>query len=193
MAPSRILAAFALTTALTLPTATQAHHLPETTAWKTQQSLPVADAAWPQSPCAGKLNLLNTPDATAKLTAHGGYYFGNCDIAVRETLEPAAYCSALVHEAGHAAGMNHSDNPASIMNADHLALYPACDKFPEQPTHFLAYIRENTQRWTRHTWRCRGGTTRQRCVGKPRNGARMTAEALFAKERIGVALELWYR
>lgn len=143
-----------------------AHHLPVSVEWKAQRSVPIADAAWPQSPCAGRLQVRSGPEVDAGLDAAGldGRQFpGTCVVEVRSTLRPVTFCTVTAHEAGHAAGMGHSQDPDDLMFAL-SADYGPCESLG-QPVHLRALAREQTARWTSHRWRCRGTSRLQRCVG----------------------------
>lgn len=147
-----------------------AHHLPVSVDWKSQHALPIAEAAWPSSPCAGRLEVRSDATTDASLIAaglDGRQPPGGCVLEVRSSLPPVRFCSVVVHEAGHAAGMGHSENPDDVM-AVPTADYAPCEALAP-PTHLRALAREETARWRSHRWRCRGTTRVQKCVGYPRH------------------------
>lgn len=145
-----------------------AHHLPISTAWKVQQSLPIADAAWPDSPCTGRLQVRTNSTIDAELQAMDaqGRYSGDCVLDVRSDLEPSTFCITLVHEAGHAAGLGHSDTMAPSGQT-----YAPCDPL-FQPLHLAAMAREAAAQRPGHAWTCRGDHQRQTCTGRPTPRAR---------------------
>jgi hypothetical protein len=72
--------------------------------WRVDRSLAIAEAVW--KPACGKLSLA----------------YGNCTIWIdaSKSFEFEALCSAVLHEAGHVTGAEHSSNPGSVMYAEPL-------------------------------------------------------------------------
>lgn len=120
-----------------------------------EQDLALASQAWPDSPCAGHVQIvwwtdqqadhptpqdLRRPDLTrvdesfdeyalgVKLLDDGSTFRSSCDLAVRRSLmvsDPAKLCDVIVHGAGHLAGLRHTHN-GSIMDAEEGGIFPAC-------------------------------------------------------------------
>lgn len=99
------------------------------------RALPVARAAWPDSPCTGREYVaFKAPD----LVEDGQLsYFGDtgdayalpqgCRVYISTSvLSGYQLCALLVHEFGHLAGQGHSSDPESIMNHDVPGDYAPC-------------------------------------------------------------------
>lgn len=99
--------------------------------------LSVAQTAWPNSPCTNRITiypLITTiPNRVAEASgikedAQGNYHLYSCDIAVDMNYwNQASYherCQILVHEAGHLAGLKHSQT--GVMVEDHSVPFPGC-------------------------------------------------------------------
>lgn len=88
-----------------------------------RQALATAQRVW--HPACGVLSLrFATPPAQVPESGlwTGWAYNGDCVINIRASTRWAGYpdfCSTVLHEAGHAAGLGHSANPRSIMYPDH--------------------------------------------------------------------------
>lgn len=101
-------------------------------AYITQHAVNVASAAWPDSACAGRLDVRE-----ADLSSRGDARLGEAVIGdtkrCRITLDGRSFraldqsygCAIIVHEAGHLAGRGHS--PSGIMAAI-VEPWPPCDK-----------------------------------------------------------------
>lgn len=166
------------------------HHLPVSAGWKIAQSLPIADAAWPDSLCAGRLQARTSPDLDAQGEI-GGRYMGGCVLEIRSDLPPREFCVAVVHEAGHAAGLWHSEDPANVMFPDG-GTFPPCDAVAHSvPVHLAALARERSAQRSSHQWACRGDSRTQVCVGI---GRHTVGEARFVRRPDGtLEEELRYR
>lgn len=97
--------------------------------WKRDRAVAIANIVW-HSPCDGNVELLWAPidgvhagmisrrcaaDANgvrwAQITLATEFAYGSSP----ENFP--SFCTAVLHEYGHAAGVEHNDNPESIMNA----------------------------------------------------------------------------
>lgn len=128
--PAGILAAIA---ALSITTPAQATTvaLPEP---NVQQSLAIASAAWPNSPCAGRFQivwdaqLLTRSGGTISGQATGRQWIGDSwqTVDCSMSLDPAAdrMCDLIVHEAGHLAGIDEH-TATGVMRAAPEP-FPAC-------------------------------------------------------------------
>lgn len=125
--------------------------------------LPIARAAWPQSPCAGREVVHTGPDADVALAANdritGEASIGmadpaTCEIWLHTGRSAEEECDTLVHEAGHDAGYGHTGvagdaqappGPwATIMYPDSRAHWPACVQATTPSSRYLAeqYVRQ---------------------------------------------------
>jgi hypothetical protein len=97
------------------------------------RSLPIARAAWPDSPCAGHETIRLRDDAAIAAMSDDGIGFADpaaCTAGIASGLDGYSFCVVLVHELGHLAGREHSNNPRSVMYAT-PARYPPCRRaFP---------------------------------------------------------------
>lgn len=108
-----------------------------------QAALPVARAAWPDSPCRGHelVAIAPVPRSYALLSPDGPPL---CKVVISDT-QMQAYpdqvpwftCMIMVHEFGHIAGYDHADDPNgndydpgnadNIMNGQSWGKFPGCD------------------------------------------------------------------
>lgn len=125
-----------IASALLISTAKAWNPPPGTDEQRAAVYLPIARAAWPDSPCLDRETVhLNADDALALLdTTDGVHAVGRadpetCEVWIAGHLDPAVMCSTLVHELGHLAGMQHT-NDGSVMDPDGVffpclaAIYP---------------------------------------------------------------------
>jgi hypothetical protein len=100
--------------------------------------LPLARAAWPGSPCAGREVVHLAGDAVLRsqapaLTGQTGDVLNGmaspqtCEIWLTSGMTARTFCTVLVHELGHLAGREHTTVSGDIMNADGDIDWPACD------------------------------------------------------------------
>jgi hypothetical protein len=100
--------------------------------------LPIARAAWPGSPCAGREVVHVAGDdalrAQASALAGPGEALDGmaapetCDVWLASGLADDTFCTVLVHELGHLAGRGHTTAPGDVMNGDGDIDYRPCDE-----------------------------------------------------------------
>ncbi|HEX2102611.1 MAG TPA: hypothetical protein VHF51_03105 [Solirubrobacteraceae bacterium] len=106
--------------------------------------LPIARAAWPGSPCAGREVVHLAGDAALRaqapaLTGHSGDVLNGmaapqtCEVWLTSGMTARTFCTVLVHELGHLAGHEHSPTPGDIMNGEGDIDWPACDRATVPP------------------------------------------------------------
>lgn len=134
------------------------------------QAKRIADQAWPQSPCAGRLIVVPAPWLLPLENRDGAVRDdGSCRIEIRPGLDAARRCDVIVHEAGHRAGLFLSPvpHPASGVMSEYAGPYPPCHP---RGTVRAEVVRE--LRWLlpppRKTWRVGCGPERRvmRCYAK---------------------------
>lgn len=104
-----------------------------------QQSISIAHAAWPNSPCSGRETVLwDLTDSTGALlgrafpkvcTVHIDWpNIVNDKAPAFDSRHLIMLCSVLTHEFGHLDGLGHSPDPKSIMFAEigYDNISPAC-------------------------------------------------------------------
>jgi hypothetical protein len=100
----------------------------------------VASAHWPDSACHGRefVHLVPQADVDAYKSedppgTHTGYspMHGSCDVYIADWMlrDPIIYCSLLVHEFGHTAGLEHSPDPTNVMYGPVIVIAPECVQF----------------------------------------------------------------
>jgi hypothetical protein len=106
--------------------------------------LPMARAAWPGSPCAGREVIHLTGDAALRaqapaLTGHAGDVLDGmaapqtCEVWLASGMTASTFCAVLVHELGHLAGREHTTTAGDIMNGAGDIEWPACDRATTPP------------------------------------------------------------
>jgi hypothetical protein len=106
--------------------------------------LPVARAAWPHSPCAGREAVHLAADAALRvhapaLTGHAGDVLNGmaapetCEIWLASGMTARTFCTVLVHELGHLAGREHTAAPGDIMNGEGDIEWPVCERLTVAP------------------------------------------------------------
>lgn len=102
---------------------------------------PIARAAWPGSPCAGREQV--TLAAVLPFygdTADGmAYEDGSCRVVLLASLPDWRACIVLVHEFGHLAGRSHTSD-AGIMDPVASAGWPACYAATADPVGDIASL-----------------------------------------------------
>lgn len=128
-------------------------------------ALSVANAAWPGSPCAGKIRLLWDASIASRgslgeasgvvIWPDGHVDRTSCDITIDPVgwapLDDMKRCDVLVHEAGHLAGINHTTN-GGVMDAS-AGAYGPCHPAPG-PTS----ARDTVRQFVRGLLPTKGGT-----------------------------------
>jgi hypothetical protein len=107
------------------------------------QFLPMARAAWPGSPCAGREAIHLAGDAALRAqapaiagpgeTLNGMAEPDTCEIWLSSSMTARTFCTVLVHELGHLAGREHTATPGDVMNGEGDIDYAPCDKATEAP------------------------------------------------------------
>ena len=159
---------------------------PSDDAARLAEFLPLARAAWPGSPCAGRETIHVHADAA--LADEAPVVTGNlhdaldgmaapstCEVWLSGGLAAGRFCTVLVHEMGHLAGRGHTDVPADVMNGEGDIDFAPCDDAVTPPP-ALAMLDEvrSILPAPRADWRISCGPRRgaaRRCVA--RRGARI--------------------
>jgi hypothetical protein len=93
---------------------------------------PIAEAAWTQGPCAGKVRveLHSTADMGGDAVAIATP--AECRIVFKEDPRrtDGYFCRELVHEYGHLAGFGHVDGPFIMNHLSRFQPFPGCDGAP---------------------------------------------------------------
>jgi hypothetical protein len=122
---------------------------PDDDAGRLEAFLPMARAAWPGSPCAGReaVHLAGDDALRAQavaLTGHTGDVLNGmaapqtCEVWLASGMSAGTFCAVLVHELGHLAGREHTAIPGDIMNGAGDIDWPACDGATTPPVTALA-------------------------------------------------------
>jgi hypothetical protein len=148
--------------------------------------LPLARAAWPASPCAGRETVHLAGDAALRaqapaLTSRTGDVLNGmaapetCELWLATGMTARTFCTVLVHEFGHLAGREHSTAPGDLMNGEGDIEWPACDRATTPPA--SAMVEDELRSVLpapRAAWRITCGPRRgdeRRCVA--RRGSRV--------------------
>jgi hypothetical protein len=105
--------------------------------------LPLARAAWPGSPCAGREVVHLAGDAVLRAEApaiagpgealNGMAAPDTCEVWLASGMSARTFCTVLVHELGHLAGRGHTDVPGDVMDGNGDIDYAPCDRATEPP------------------------------------------------------------
>ena len=153
---------------------------PATDAARLAAYLPIARAAWPGSPCAGRENVHLAGDATLRAQAPaiagaGGALNGiatpeTCKVWLASGMDARTFCTVLVHELGHLAGREHTTTPGDVMNAEGDIDWAPCDAATAASPHqMLVQELRSVLPAPRAAWRIRCGPKRgaeRRCVAR---------------------------
>jgi hypothetical protein len=117
---------------------------PDDDAARLAMFLPIARAAWPASPCAGRETVhlqsdtllraeapLVTGDANSMLDGMAAPE--RCEVWMAGDLTALTFCSVLVHEFGHLAGREHADTPGDVMNGEGDVDWDPCERAVTPP------------------------------------------------------------
>jgi hypothetical protein len=126
-----------------IPVAHAVGQTPATGSARLAQFLPIARAAWPGSPCAGREAVHLDGDAALRAQApaiagpgealNGMAEPETCEVWLSSTMTARTFCTVLVHEFGHLAGLDHNHVPGDVMNGEADIDYGPCDKATEAP------------------------------------------------------------
>jgi len=110
---------------------------------RVQRFLPIARAAWPGSPCAGRESIHVAGDTALRAQAtalagpgeslNGMAEPDTCEVWLAGDLTARTFCTVLVHELGHLAGRAHTTTPGDVMNGAGDIDWPPCDRATESP------------------------------------------------------------
>ena len=116
---------------------------PATDSARLAQFLPIARAAWPGSPCAGREAIHLAGDAALRARApviagpgealNGMAAPQTCEVWLSSSMTARTFCAVLVHELGHLAGREHVATPGDVMNGEGDIDYGPCDSATEPP------------------------------------------------------------
>ena len=103
-----------------------------------QQFLPIARAAWPSSPCAGRESVHLGGDLALRAQApaiagpgeslNGMAEPDTCEVWLATGMTARTFCTVLVHELGHLAGQSMSPSPFMTSSGAAVCSRPACDR-----------------------------------------------------------------
>jgi hypothetical protein len=153
---------------------------PATDAARLARFLPIARAAWPGSPCAGRENVHLAGDAVLRAEAPaiagpGGALNGiatpeTCEVWLAAGMDARTFCTVLVHELGHLAGREHTTTPDDVMNAEGDIDWAPCDAATARSPHeMLIHELRSVLPTPRAAWKIRCGPKRgseRRCVAR---------------------------
>jgi Matrixin len=161
-------------------TADASGQAPATDAARLAQFLPIARAAWPGSPCAGREAVHLSGDAALRAEApaiagpgealNGMAAPETCEVWLASSMSPRTFCSVLVHEFGHLGGLQHTTTPGDVMNGAGDIDYAPCDRATAPPAgELLEDELRSVLPAPRTAWRIRCGAkhgSERRCVAR---------------------------
>jgi hypothetical protein len=153
---------------------------PAADAGRLQRFLPIARAAWPGSPCAGRETVHLAGDVALRAAApavagpgealNGMAEPDTCEVWLATGMSTRTFCAVLVHELGHLAGRAHTAAPGDVMNGEGDIDWPACDRATESPaTEQVQEELRSVLPAPRAAWKVTCGPTRdarRRCVAR---------------------------
>jgi hypothetical protein len=153
---------------------------PATDAVSLAQFLPIARAAWPGSPCAGRENVHLAGDVALRAEApaiagpgealNGMAAPETCEVWLASAMSPRTFCTVLVHEFGHLAGLEHTTAPGDVMNGEGDIDWAPCDRATAPaPDAVLQDQLRSVLPAPRAAWRIRCGAKHgieRRCVAR---------------------------
>jgi hypothetical protein len=126
-----------------VPTTPATAQSPAADPGRLQRFLPIARAAWPGSPCAGRETVHLSGDAVLRSQAvalagpgeslNGMSAPATCEVWLAGEMPARTFCAVLVHELGHLAGRGHTTTPGDVMNGAGDVDWPACDRATPSP------------------------------------------------------------
>jgi len=153
---------------------------PATDSARLAQFLPIARAAWPGSPCAGREVVHLAGDAALRARAptiagpgealDGMAEPDTCEVWLASAMTARTFCTVLVHELGHLAGHEHTTTPGDVMNGAGDIDFAACDRATAPPaTEQVEEELRSVLPAPRAAWRITCGPKRgaaRRCVAR---------------------------
>ena len=172
-----------LLTLIAVCAATTAHAVAQAPAADTArlaQFLPIARAAWPGSPCAGREQVHLGGDIALRAAApsvagsgealNGMATVATCEVWLSAEMDARTFCTVLVHELGHLAGRDHVTTRGDVMNGEGDIDWPACDRATDPPaTERVEGELRSVLPAPRAAWRVTCGErhgTHRRCVAR---------------------------
>jgi len=151
---------------------------PATDSARLARFLPIARAAWPGSPCAGRENVHLTGDTALRAAApavagpgealNGMAEPQTCEVWLASDMSARTFCTVLVHELGHLAGREHTTTAGDVMNGEGDIDWAPCDRATDPPaTEMLEDELRSVLPAPRAAWRITCGPRRgseRRCV-----------------------------
>jgi matrixin len=142
--------------------------------------LPIARAAWPGSPCAGRETVHLAADTALRAAApavagpgealNGMAEPATCEVWLGATMDQRTFCTVLVHEFGHLAGLGHTTTPGDVMNGAGDLDHRPCDRATDPPdTEQVEEELRSVLPAPRAAWRVTCGARRgaeRRCVAR---------------------------
>jgi hypothetical protein len=168
-----------LIAACALATAHASAQAPAGDAARLAQFLPIARAAWPGSPCAGREQVRLSGDtalrAVAPAIAGPGEALDGmaepmtCQVWLSSAMDARTFCTVLVHEFGHLAGRDHTATPGDVMNGAGDLDHAPCDRVTDAPAEQVEEELRSVLPAPRAAWRVTCGSRRaahRRCVAR---------------------------